>query len=118
MDVNELYKQDYDNLPPDEKAAWTYDSYQQTRLAIDKYFISYGLDIAMIIEMMERAKEYDIKYQTIIDIIDAKLLPPYSRELDNLQMMISILFDKVLRPLPPEFSIETKNRRVGYVGHY
>ncbi|WP_339236299.1 hypothetical protein MKX40_22365 [Paenibacillus sp. FSL R5-0517] len=73
MDVNELFKQDYDNLPADEKAVWTYDSYQQTRLAIDKYFVSYGLDVALIIEMMERAKEENIKYQTIIDIIDAKL---------------------------------------------
>lgn len=84
MNVKELYKADYDNLPPDEKAAWTYEEYQQTRAAVDKYFISYGLDIAMIIEMTERAKEFNIKNQTIIDIIVAKLLPPYSLELDNL----------------------------------
>ncbi|MHA7582058.1 hypothetical protein ACX12E_16955 [Paenibacillus vandeheii] len=119
MIINEMYRQDYDNLPPDEKAVWNYDHYRRTRAAIDKYFVSYGLDISMIVAMMERAKEDDIKYQTIIDIIDDRVSPPNSRELNELEMMISILFDKVLRPLPPEFpEEEIKNRRINYIGHY
>ncbi|WP_440118396.1 hypothetical protein [Paenibacillus sp. QZ-Y1] len=119
MDVNELYKQDYDNLPSDEKVAWNYDHYLRTRLAIDKYFVSYGIDVAIVTGMMERAKETDIRYQTMLDIIDAKLLPPYSRELNELEMMLSILFDHVLRPLPPEsIEEETNKRRINYIGHY
>ncbi|PJN48811.1 hypothetical protein PAEAM_56730 [Paenibacillus sp. GM1FR] len=34
MKVKELYTSDYNNLPPDEKAAWKYDHYQHTREAI------------------------------------------------------------------------------------
>ncbi|MEI2281255.1 hypothetical protein [Paenibacillus polysaccharolyticus] len=94
-----MNKRDYDNLPPHEKAAWKFDHYQRTRVAIDKYFTSYGLDVAMIIGMMERAKELDIRYQTIIDLIDAKLLPPFSREHNELESLLANLFREVLRPL-------------------
>ncbi|MGN7354429.1 hypothetical protein ACTHPJ_24100 [Paenibacillus amylolyticus] len=97
--MNELYKQDYDNLPPDEKAVWNYDHYFRTRIAIDKYFTSYGLDVAMVIGMMERAKELDIRYQTMIDLIDKALLPPLSQELNQLESLLADLFREVLRPL-------------------
>ncbi|QLG38709.1 hypothetical protein HW560_11730 [Paenibacillus sp. E222] len=100
--MNELYKQDYENLPPDEKAAWNYDHYLRTRIAIDKYFVSYGLDVAMVTGMMERAKELDVRYQTMIDLIDKKLLPPLSQELNGLESLFADLFREVLRPLPNE----------------
>ncbi|WP_340018401.1 hypothetical protein [Paenibacillus sp. FSL H3-0457] len=100
--MKELYKPDYYNLPPDEKSAWNYDHYQRTREAIDKYFTSYGLDVAIVIGMMERAKESDIRYQTMIDLLDAKLLPPFSEELSWLESFFADLFREVLRPLPNE----------------
>ncbi|PQP82815.1 hypothetical protein C0Q44_15635 [Paenibacillus sp. PCH8] len=100
MDVNETYRFDFDNLPPDEKAAWSYDHYQLTRAAIDKYFVSYGLDTAMIIGMMDRAREEDIRYQSLIKVIEDKVLPKYSRELNELESLLADLFDLVLKPLP------------------
>ncbi|WP_063565457.1 hypothetical protein [Paenibacillus sp. O199] len=118
MNVSELYKLDYRNLPADEKSAWNYDHYRRTRAAIDKYFVSYGLDIALIVGMMERAKENDIRYDTMIRVIDAKLLPPYSQELSEIESLFADLFDEVLRPLPPEFEDEQKNRRIVNIGHF
>ncbi|MDR6725026.1 hypothetical protein J2W91_003512 [Paenibacillus amylolyticus] len=100
--MKELYKQDFDNLPPEEKAAWRYDHYYRTRLAIDKYFTSYGLGVAMVIGMMERAKEADIRYVTMINIIDAKLSQPFSSELSEIESLFADLFREVLRPLTEE----------------
>jgi hypothetical protein len=115
---SQLYKSDYDNLPPDEKAVWNYDHYRRTRAAIDKYFVSYGLDTAMIVGMMERAKESDIRYDIMIRVIDAKLLPPYSQELSEIESLFADLFDEVLRPLPLEYEDEQKNRRIVNIGHF
>lgn len=95
-------KSDYDNLPPDEKAAWTYDHYQRTRIAIEKYFTSYGIDVAMVIGMMERAKEADIRYVTMINIIDAKLSQPFISELSEIESLFADLFREALRPLTEE----------------
>ncbi|WP_340028471.1 hypothetical protein MHB71_00040 [Paenibacillus sp. FSL H7-0940] len=100
--MKDLYKADYDNLPPDEKAAWNYDHYQRTRATIDKYFVSHGLDVALVVAMMERAKESDIRYSTMIRLIDAKLLLPFSEELSWLESLFADLFREVLRPLPNE----------------
>lgn len=99
---NELYKADFDKLPPDEREAWKFDHYRKTRLAIDKYFTSYGLDVAMIIGMMDRAKENDIRYATMIQLIEDKALPSYSMELDGLESMLASLFNELLRPFPDE----------------
>ncbi|NMI04827.1 hypothetical protein HF638_12620 [Paenibacillus sp. SZ31] len=100
MEINEVYTSDYNNLPPREKAAWHIEDYQLKRAAIDKYFVSYGLDVAMIIGMMDRAREQDIRYQSLIKLIEDKVLPEYSRELNELESLLADLFDKVLRPLP------------------
>ncbi|WP_366348326.1 hypothetical protein [Paenibacillus amylolyticus] len=100
--MKDLYKQDYDNLPQEEKVAWNYDHYRRTRAAIDKYFVSYKLDIVMIVAMMERAKESDIRYDTMIRVIDAKLLPTFSEELSELESLFADLFREVLKPLPKE----------------
>ncbi|WP_336764986.1 hypothetical protein [Paenibacillus sp. USHLN196] len=115
MDVNEIYKQDYDNLPPDEKEAWKFDHYFRTRIAIDKYFILYGLDVAMVVAMMERAKESNIRFQTMIDLIDAKTLPPYSRELNEFESLFADLFDIVLRPLPSEIELTKKEKIIKFL---
>ncbi|MFS0857355.1 hypothetical protein [Paenibacillus taichungensis] len=118
MNLSKQYKKAYDTLPADEKSAWNFDHYRRTRAAIDKYFVAYGLDIAMIVAMMERAKESDIRYDTMIRLIDAKLLPPYSQELSEIESLFADLFDEVLRPLPLEYEDEQKKRRIVNIGHF
>ncbi|WP_145409262.1 hypothetical protein [Paenibacillus xylanexedens] len=101
-DRTQSFKSDFEKLPPDEKAAWNYDHYVRTRKAIERYFNTYGLDVAMIIGMMERAKETDIRYVTMINIIDEKLPQPFSSELSEIESLFADLFREVLRPLPEE----------------
>ncbi|MCG7377411.1 hypothetical protein MH215_10425 [Paenibacillus sp. ACRSA] len=101
-DKIQSFESDFDNLPSDEKAAWNYDHYRRTRETIERYFKKYGLDVAMIIGMMERAKETDIRYVTMINIIDAKLSQPFSSELSEIESLFADLLREVLRPLPEE----------------
>lgn len=92
--MQNMYKADYDNLPPHEKSAWNFDHYQRTRATIDN-----GLDIAMIIGMMDLAREQDIRYKSLIKVIEGKVFPEYSREQDELESMFANSFREVLIPL-------------------